>query len=77
MSIEAIRVIENTSSGVAVVGSSHVELVAFFDQLVGSGEVKRIGEGLGVNDDQIRALFIESARLLQLIRPLHVIAKAA
>lgn len=76
MSIEAIRVIENTN-GTAVVGSSRIELVAFLNQLAASGEVQKLGQQQGVSNEEIRALFVESARLLQLIRPLHVVKKAA
>lgn len=77
MSITAIKVIESTNTGLVVVGGSHVELVAFFDDLANSGEVQNIGEQQGVDCDQLKALFAESARLLTLVRPLHVIAKAA
>lgn len=76
MSIEAIKVIESTN-GTAVVGSSRIELVAFLNQLAASGEVQNIGAQLGVNADQLRALFAESARLLNLVRPLHILKKAA
>lgn len=76
MKIQAIKVIESTN-GTAVVGGSSVELALFFDNLAASREVQNIGEGLGVSQDEIRALFIESARLLQLIRPLHVVKKSA
>jgi hypothetical protein len=77
MSIQAIKVIENTHTGLAVVGGSHVELVSFFDYLAASNEVQKIGAGLGVDGDQLRALFAESARLLTLVRPLHILKKAA
>ena len=77
MRIEAIRVIENTNNGLAVVGSSNVELVAFLNQLAASGEVQKLGEQQGVSQDEIRALFVEAGRLLNLVRPLHVIRKAA
>ncbi len=74
--VEAIKVIESTN-GKAVVGSSRIELVAFLNQLAASREVQNIGAGLGVSNEEIRALFLEAGRLLQLIRPLHVVAKAA
>jgi|AACY02.6.fsa_nt_gi hypothetical protein len=77
MNIQAIKVIENTNTGLAVVGGSHVELVSFFDGLASSNEVQNIGAQLGVNADQLRALFAESARLLNLVRPLHILKKAA
>lgn len=74
--VEAIKVIESTN-GTAVVGSSNVELVAFLNQLAACNEVQRLGQQQGVTNEEIRALFLEAGRLLQLIRPLHVIAKAA
>lgn len=74
--VEAIKVIESTN-GTAVVGSSNVELVAFLNQLAACNEVQNIGAGLGVDGDQLRALFAESARLLTLVRPLHILKKAA
>lgn len=73
--VEAIKVIESTN-GTAVVGSSNVELVAFLNQLAACNEVQRLGQQQGVTNEEIRALFLEAGRLLQLIRPLHVIAKA-
>lgn len=76
MKIQAIKVIESTN-GTAVVGGSSCELVAFFDDLASCPEVQNIGAWRGVDADQLRALFAESARLLELIRPLHVMAKAA
>lgn len=76
MMVEAIKVIDSTN-GTAVVGGSRVELARFFDHLAASHEVQKLGQQQGVSNEKIRALFVESVRLLQLIRPLHVIRKAA
>ncbi|WP_291750586.1 MULTISPECIES: hypothetical protein [unclassified Limnobacter] len=77
MSVDAIKVIERTSTGLAVVGSSRVELVAFLNQLAACNEVQKLGEQQGVTNEEIRVLFFEAGRLLKLIRPLHVEKKAA
>lgn len=76
MNVKAIRVIESTN-GMAVLGGSSCELVRFFDDLATSREVQKLGEQQGVDGDQLRALSMESARLLTLVRPLHVVKKAA
>lgn len=76
MDVQAIRVIESTN-GTAVVGSSSCDLVSFLNELAACSEVQRLGAQQGVSHEEIRALFVEAGRLLELIRPLHVIKKAA
>lgn len=76
MEIRTLSVID-WKNGRAVVSGSSCELTEFLNHAELSSCVQKFAREKGIPADVVKAIFVESSRLLKLLKPLHVVTSVA